>query len=185
MCFPLFSHLSKRLDAELMSTPPGFWCPMKISWRWPWTRRHFVALDPVGRSLDDVRKPNHKKHQAHSLRSLSVVFFPRMRSEGFPLYTLGVWGWRCVRCTPHTQLDTLHLTLHTLDLTFHSLHFIHYTHSTHFILYTPHFTDDYWLRLINVIMLFVILYVLCIRVRWFLLFFWWNDACDVQAPGFF
>ena len=25
--------------------------------------------------------------------------FSRMRSEGFPFYTLGVWGWRCVRWT--------------------------------------------------------------------------------------
>ena len=23
-----------------------------------------------------------------------------MRSEGFPFYTLGVWGWRCVRWAP-------------------------------------------------------------------------------------
>ena len=27
-------------------------------------------------------------------------FFPPMRSEGFPFYTLGVWGLRCVRSTP-------------------------------------------------------------------------------------
>ena len=26
--------------------------------------------------------------------------FSRMRSEGFPFYTLGVWGLRCVRWTP-------------------------------------------------------------------------------------
>ena len=26
--------------------------------------------------------------------------FSRMRSEGFSFYTLGVWGWRCVRWTP-------------------------------------------------------------------------------------
>ena len=26
--------------------------------------------------------------------------FSRMRSEGFPFYSLGVWGWRCVRWTP-------------------------------------------------------------------------------------
>ena len=32
--------------------------------------------------------------------SRGCAFFPRTRSEGFPFYTLGVWGLRCVRSTP-------------------------------------------------------------------------------------
>ena len=31
---------------------------------------------------------------------VSIDTFSRMLGEGFPFYTLGVWGWRCVRWTP-------------------------------------------------------------------------------------
>ena len=71
----------------------------------------------------------------------------------------------CTLYTPHPTLYTPHFTLHTLHCTLHTLHSTVYTpHST---LYTPHSTSPFdsgspCLRFLHMI---------CIRVRWFLLFF--------------
>ena len=67
--------------------------------------------------------------------------------------------------TPHSTLYTPHFTLHTPHFTLHTLHSTFYT--PHFTLHTPHSrsTVDFACPYIR------LHYVICIRVRWFLLFF--------------
>ena len=70
-------------------------------------------------------------------------------------------------CTPHSPLSTVYtplFTLHTLHFTLHTLHSTLYT--PHFTLYTPHSTST--IDSVSLYMRF--LYVICIRVRWFLVF---------------
>ena len=90
-----------------------------------------------------------------------------------PLSTL---HFKLTLYTPHSTLPTLHtshFTLHTLHFTLHTLHSTLYTpHST---LYSPHSTSTFdsaspYIRF---------LYVMCIRVRWFLLFW---ISCSVHSP---
>ena len=126
-------------------------------------------------------KPNHKKNRNSKsylkririMKICSETFIPETSDVitlHFTLHTLHS-TLHTLHCTLHTwyfTLRTLHFTLRTLHFTLHTLHFTHSTlcifhskfdipHSTH---YTLHFT---WFC-------FFILYVICMRVRWFLLF---------------
>ena len=69
--------------------------------------------------------------------------------------------------TPHCTLSTRHSTLYTPHSTLYTLHSHFSLYSPHSTLYTPHFTFAFdsgspYLRFLHMI---------CIRVRWFLLFF--------------
>ena len=107
----------------------------------------------------------------HSPHSKFTLYTPHS-----PLYTL------------HSTLYTPHFTLHTLHSTLHTLHSTLYTpqstlHTLHSRFYTPHFTlytlhsTLLTLHTLHSMSTFDsaspyirFLYVICIRVRWFLLF---------------
>ena len=64
-------------------------------WWWTPTQPEEVSdLDPK-ESASEIKSLAKWSWMPHS-----YYVFSRMRSEGFSFYTLGVWGWRCVRWMP-------------------------------------------------------------------------------------
>ena len=95
---------------------------------------------------------------------------------GVALYTplstlhckLTLYTRHCTLYTPHSTLSTLHSTLHSLHSTLHTPHSPHSTlYTPHFTLHTPHSTSTFD----SASPYILLLYVICIQVRWFLLFF--------------
>ena len=124
-----------------------------------------------------------------------------------PLYT-SHFALHTLHFTLHSTLYTLHshLTIHTPQSTLHTLHSTLYTrHSTlhtlhsHFTLHTPHYSLHFTLALYTSYatpytlhftvhidiwfwFAFIAFHVICIRVRWFLLF-WSSSVFPLEPSG--
>ena len=123
---------------------------------------HFTLYTPhstlhtLNTTLHTLHPTLHTLHVTlHTLHTSLHTLHTSLHTLHSPLYT------------PHFTLSTLHSTLYTPHSTLYTLHSHFSLYSPHSTLYTPHFTFAFdsgspYLRFLHMI---------CIRVRWFLLFF--------------
>ena len=124
-------------------------------------------VEVVGYLSDTLHSTLHTP--LYTLNSLCTLHIPHstLYTPHFTLYT------------PHSPFHTLHSTLHTSHSTLSTPHSpLHTSHSTlytpHFALYTQHstlYTPHSTSTFDSASPYIGVLYVICIRVRWFLLFF--------------